>query len=75
MVLRLYKNGKIISRKSHKITKIDGLVEVKKLKATYQTDRTEVSSCGFGNSPESKTISSNDHHSRLQSSTWKSNII
>jgi len=37
---------------------------------TYQTDRTEVSSCGFGNSPDSNTSSSYDHHSRLPSSTW-----
>jgi len=34
----------------------------------YHMDKTEVSSSGFGKRPESKIISSNDHHSRLQRS-------
>lgn len=33
--------------------------------ATYHTDRTEVSSFGFGKNPDSRVSSSNDHHSRL----------
>ena len=32
---------------------------------TYHTDKTEVSSVGFGRSPDSRISSSNDHHSRL----------
>jgi hypothetical protein len=32
---------------------------------THQMDNTDVSSLGFGRSPESSTRSSNDHHSKL----------
>lgn len=40
----------------------------------YHTDKTEVSSSGFGKSPDSRTSSSNDHHSRLESSKKKGKI-
>lgn len=33
--------------------------------STNQIESTEVSSCGFGSRPESRTISSNDHISKL----------
>lgn len=38
----------------------------KKRQKAHHTDSTEVSSSGFGRSPESNISSSNDHHSRLR---------
>ena len=38
---------------------------IRNLDRTYHTDKTEVSSSGFGRSPESMVRNSNDHHSRL----------
>lgn len=32
----------------------------------YHMERSDVSSCGFGNKPDIKTRSSSDHHFRLQ---------
>jgi hypothetical protein len=37
---------------------------MEKCKEKYQTESTEVSSCGLGKRPESNIMSSYDHHSR-----------
>lgn len=67
-------------RSERNFEKINSFLYLKYLKKTYHTERTEVSSSGFGNSPDSNIRSSKDHHSRLHSSKWiqtskKNNIM
>jgi hypothetical protein len=40
-------------------------LKVSHAKLTHEMDKTDVSSFGFGRSPERSTRSSNDHHSKL----------
>jgi hypothetical protein len=49
------------------------ILSTKVIKEANHIERTEVSSFGFGRSPDSSTSSSNDHHSRLVYNYWHEN--